>query len=147
MKAPAVTEGTRNATTSAIDPLLFSVGLKQRGLEIREQEGDGNCLFRAVSLQVYGDASMHGQIRKQCMDFMVRTRGEKGISGWSFQSFFSCFSARNLLLGTLSLSSPLLIPLIDIPILVFLGTYHIGTRYGTFFSIRHGRKICHVCPT
>ena len=53
--------------------LLFVRELKQqRGLEIREQEGDGNCLFRAVSLQVYGDSSMHGQVRKQCMDFMVR---------------------------------------------------------------------------
>ena len=51
--------------------LNFLVALKKRGLEIREQEGDGNCLFRAISLQVYGDPSMHGQIRKQCMDFMV----------------------------------------------------------------------------
>jgi hypothetical protein len=53
------------------DDADFCLELKQRGLEIREQEGDGNCLFRAVSLQVYGDASMHGQVRKQCMDFMV----------------------------------------------------------------------------
>lgn len=45
---------------------------KERGLEIREQEGDGNCLFRAISLQVYGDPSMHGDVRKQCMDHMER---------------------------------------------------------------------------
>ena len=44
---------------------------KERGLEIREQDGDGNCLFRAISLQVYGDPSMHGDVRKQCMDHMV----------------------------------------------------------------------------
>lgn len=50
---------------------IFGLELKKRGLEIREQDGDGNCLFRAVSLQVYGDSSMHGQVRKQCMDFMV----------------------------------------------------------------------------
>jgi hypothetical protein len=49
----------------------FLVALKKRGLELREQEGDGNCLFRAVSLQVYGDPSMHGDVRKQCLDFMV----------------------------------------------------------------------------
>jgi hypothetical protein len=49
----------------------FRVALKKRGLELREQEGDGNCLFRAVSLQVYGDPSMHGDVRKQCLDFMV----------------------------------------------------------------------------
>lgn len=45
---------------------------KNLGLEIKEQEGDGNCLFRAISLQVYGDPSMHGDVRKQCMDHMVR---------------------------------------------------------------------------
>jgi hypothetical protein len=51
---------------------IFVLELKKRGLEIREQEGDGNCLFRAVSLQVYGDPSMHAQVRHQCLDFMVR---------------------------------------------------------------------------
>lgn len=54
--------------------LDFYLALKKRGLEIREQEGDGNCLFRAVSLQVYGDPSMHGDVRRHCMDFMVRLR-------------------------------------------------------------------------
>jgi OTU-like cysteine protease len=49
----------------------FAAALKKRGLEIQEQDGDGNCLFRAISLQVYGDASMHGDVRKKCMDFMV----------------------------------------------------------------------------
>ena len=44
---------------------------KQRGLEIIEQDGDGNCLFRAISLQVYGDANMHSDVRKHCMDHMV----------------------------------------------------------------------------
>jgi hypothetical protein len=51
---------------------IFVLELKKRGLEMREQDGDGNCLFRAVSLQVYGDPSMHGQVRHQCLDFMVR---------------------------------------------------------------------------
>jgi hypothetical protein len=46
--------------------------LKRRGLEIVPQEGDGNCLFRAVSLQVYGDANMHPQVREQCLNFMAK---------------------------------------------------------------------------
>jgi len=54
--------------------LDFVVGLKKQGLEIREQAGDGNCLFRAVSLQVYGDPSMHMDVRKQCMDHMERDK-------------------------------------------------------------------------
>eukprot|EP00526_Cylindrotheca_closterium_P005976 CAMPEP_0113650726 /NCGR_PEP_ID=MMETSP0017_2-20120614/27013_1 /TAXON_ID=2856 /ORGANISM="Cylindrotheca closterium" /LENGTH=568 /DNA_ID=CAMNT_0000563299 /DNA_START=174 /DNA_END=1880 /DNA_ORIENTATION=- /assembly_acc=CAM_ASM_000147 len=52
----------------------FEVLLKKQGLEIREQAGDGNCLFRAVSLQVYGDPSMHMDVRKQCMDHMERDK-------------------------------------------------------------------------
>mmetsp|Transcript_4024 Transcript_4024/g.5790 ORF Transcript_4024/g.5790 Transcript_4024/m.5790 type:complete len:517 (-) Transcript_4024:146-1696(-) len=50
----------------------FRRALKQEGLEIREQEGDGNCLFRAVSFQVYGDPNMHMEVRHQCLDHMVK---------------------------------------------------------------------------
>jgi hypothetical protein len=50
----------------------FRQDLKKCGLEIVQQEGDGNCLFRAVSLQVYGDSSMHADVRQQCLDFMAR---------------------------------------------------------------------------
>lgn len=41
-------------------------------LDIIEMEGDGNCLFRAISLQVYGDATMHMEVRRHCLDFMER---------------------------------------------------------------------------
>lgn len=53
------------------DALKFNQALKKRGLEMVEQEGDGNCLFRAVSLQVYGDASMHSEVRQKCLNFMA----------------------------------------------------------------------------
>jgi OTU-like cysteine protease len=56
----------------------FRLALKKRGLEIVEQEGDGNCLFRAVSLQVYGDSSMHMEVRERCMDFMLRDKEHFG---------------------------------------------------------------------
>jgi OTU domain-containing protein 5 len=48
--------------------------LRGRGLEIRKQAGDGNCLFRAVSEQVYGDPEMHGQVRRLSLEFMVGIR-------------------------------------------------------------------------
>lgn len=63
----------RGDVQNDVQDLDFSATLKKHGLEIREQEGDGNCLFRAISLQVYGDSSMHSDVRKQCMDFMVST--------------------------------------------------------------------------
>ena len=39
-------------------------------LEIIPMQGDGNCLFRAISLQVYGSEDMHSTVRTQCLDFM-----------------------------------------------------------------------------
>jgi len=51
---------------------VFRAALKKRGLEMVEQEGDGNCLFRAVSLQVYGDSEVHMDVRRRCLDFMAK---------------------------------------------------------------------------
>jgi OTU domain-containing protein 5 len=33
---------------------------------------DGNCLFRAVADQVYGDSEGYDLIRQMCIDYMVR---------------------------------------------------------------------------
>lgn len=33
-------------------------------------EGDGNCLFRSVSHQIYGDDGYHRLVRARCMDYM-----------------------------------------------------------------------------
>ncbi|KAL6075284.1 OTU domain-containing protein [Balamuthia mandrillaris] len=56
--------------TSPQDELAFETFLKKQGLSVRRMKGDGNCLFRAVADQVYGDQEMHDIIRKNCMDFM-----------------------------------------------------------------------------
>ncbi|KAL7692700.1 putative OTU domain-containing protein 5/Otubain-like deubiquitinase 1 [Plasmopara halstedii] len=40
------------------------------GLRIFDIAGDGNCLFRSVSHQVYGNDSHHALVRAACMDYM-----------------------------------------------------------------------------
>jgi hypothetical protein len=35
---------------------------------------DGNCLFRAISDQVYGDPDMHDIVRNLCMDYLLAER-------------------------------------------------------------------------
>lgn len=52
----------------------FKASLKNKGLEMMVQAGDGNCLFRAVSLQIYGDPEVHMEVRKSCIDFMAKDR-------------------------------------------------------------------------
>lgn len=50
--------------------------MSDRGFVIEEIVEDGACLFRSISLQIYGDQDMHEIIRNQTMDYIV--------------SFFSC---------------------------------------------------------
>ena len=46
----------------------------QSKLVLQRVQGDGNCLFRAVALQVYGDENWHDRVREECMDFMVKDK-------------------------------------------------------------------------
>jgi OTU domain-containing protein 5 len=39
-------------------------------LTIKKSAGDGNCLFRSISDQLYGDEKYYDDIRKLCMDYI-----------------------------------------------------------------------------
>ncbi|TVU01767.1 hypothetical protein EJB05_38101 [Eragrostis curvula] len=54
---------------------MFEHDLRRvKGLEIRKMAEDGNCLFRAVADQVYGDAESYDMARQMCVDYMERER-------------------------------------------------------------------------
>lgn len=58
----------------------YGRALRNKGLRVVPVEGDGNCLFRSVSHQVYGDDSHHRLVRARCMDYMeVRRRSTGAI--------------------------------------------------------------------
>ncbi|EAR95891.1 OTU-like cysteine protease (macronuclear) [Tetrahymena thermophila SB210] len=44
--------------------------LAKKGLVLREMESDGNCLFRSVADQLYGDQSLHSDIRKYVIEYL-----------------------------------------------------------------------------
>lgn len=49
--------------------------LAAKGMAIKPMEGDGNCMFRAISDQVYNGRQCHYDlIRQACMDYI---EGEK----------------------------------------------------------------------
>jgi OTU domain-containing protein 5 len=50
--------------------LQYQNALRQNGLDLVSVEGDGNCLFRSISHQVYGDDKYHTLVRASCMDYM-----------------------------------------------------------------------------
>ncbi|XP_038692280.1 OVARIAN TUMOR DOMAIN-containing deubiquitinating enzyme 6-like isoform X2 [Tripterygium wilfordii] len=53
----------------------FEIGIRRaKGLEVKRMLEDGNCLFRAVADQVYGDSEVYDLTRQMCMDYMERER-------------------------------------------------------------------------
>lgn len=52
----------------------FAKIMSDRGFIIKDMEEDGACLFRAISLQIYGDQDMHEIIRQQTMDYIFQNR-------------------------------------------------------------------------
>lgn len=62
----------------------FAKTMSDRGFVIEEIAEDGACLFRSISLQIFGDQDMHEIIRQQTMDYIV------SIWRWKHQSTRSC---------------------------------------------------------
>ncbi len=56
--------------------LTFREKLQQRGLRCVTMRGDGNCLFRAVAHQIWGDPERHPMVRSMVCDFMLANRGD-----------------------------------------------------------------------
>lgn len=52
----------------------FIKAMSERGFIIQDIVEDGACLFRAISLQIYGDQEMHEVIRQQTMDYIYQNR-------------------------------------------------------------------------
>ncbi|DBA01157.1 TPA: hypothetical protein N0F65_002292 [Lagenidium giganteum] len=63
---------TRSRVIQAQNPRFqhYRDTLLAHNLRLHPVEGDGNCLFRAVSHQVYGNDGHHGLVRRYCMDYM-----------------------------------------------------------------------------
>ncbi|KAH9317432.1 hypothetical protein KI387_019201 [Taxus chinensis] len=47
---------------------------RAQSFEVRRMAADGNCLFRAVADQVYGDAELYDLTRQMCIDYMEKER-------------------------------------------------------------------------
>lgn len=53
----------------------FEIDIRRaKGLEVKRMLADGNCLFRAVADQIYGDSEAYDLVRQMCIDYMERER-------------------------------------------------------------------------
>ncbi|KAJ1467185.1 hypothetical protein T484DRAFT_1859648 [Baffinella frigidus] len=53
---------------------LFELLHRTKGFKVRNMDKDGNCLFRAISDQIYGDPGMHEEVREKCMNYLLAER-------------------------------------------------------------------------
>ncbi|XP_078441566.1 OTU-like cysteine protease family protein isoform X2 [Wolffia australiana] len=60
---------------------------RSKGYEVKRMLEDGNCLFRAVADQVYGDPEAFDMVRQMCIDYMERERDH--FSQFVTESFMS----------------------------------------------------------
>ena len=65
-------EHSRKRTIAAVSSCYgqYVQALDKEHLRIVAVEGDGNCLFRSVSHQIYGDDAYHALVRAACCNYM-----------------------------------------------------------------------------
>lgn len=65
---------------------LIAEALAEWGLVAEWVVGDGNCLFRALSVAVAGDENQHQQMRAGVCEYMMTARGRRrlgiAVGGW-----------------------------------------------------------------
>ena len=62
---------TRHISEQSTQYDNYISGLQRHSLNVVSVAGDGNCLFRSVAHQVYGDDELHEVVRQNCMDHMA----------------------------------------------------------------------------
>ena len=74
---PARPAGARGAFTVRE---LIAQALAELGLITVWVESDGNCLFRALSVALVGDESLHEQMRARVCDYMMSEEGRPRLA-------------------------------------------------------------------
>ncbi len=67
---PEEEDRQRKITASSANYARYQATLASHRLAVFPVSGDGNCLFRSVAHQVYGDDRLHELVRARCLDYM-----------------------------------------------------------------------------
>ena len=72
---PAAQKAAEEAAEARMCYAAFKAQLKSvKSLDVKKIEGDGNCLFRAIALVLYGKEEEHEKVRINCCDYMMDKR-------------------------------------------------------------------------
>jgi len=57
-----------------LDVEKFKLQLSPLGLKVKEIQGDGNCMFRAIADQLEGDQAMHSMYRQAAVEYILSNK-------------------------------------------------------------------------
>ena len=63
-------ERTRKISELSDHYFRYKAALERHNLHVVSVSGDGNCLFRSVAHQIYGDDNLHMLVREKCVEYM-----------------------------------------------------------------------------
>mmetsp|Transcript_243 Transcript_243/g.531 ORF Transcript_243/g.531 Transcript_243/m.531 type:complete len:320 (+) Transcript_243:132-1091(+) len=77
--------------TTSSARLRLSKRIARLGLSMKACKGDGNCQFRAISQQLYGNQNSHKTIREKCVKYLAENRAEYEdfIGASTFQDYLN----------------------------------------------------------
>lgn len=62
--------------------------LKPMGLSVVKMDADGNCLFRSVADQLWGEAAEHQEVRERCCEHLLQhSEARRGLETGRFGRF------------------------------------------------------------
>ena len=64
----------KNRTLYDEDLIKFREQLRTYNLQLKEIDGDGNCLFRAIADQLWGDESEHVKLRSDTANYIEENK-------------------------------------------------------------------------
>ncbi|ORX37428.1 hypothetical protein BD324DRAFT_651022 [Kockovaella imperatae] len=68
----------------ALEDAAVKGEISRLGLGLRDVQGDGNCLFRALADQLWGVARRHGEVRKLVCDYLETNKDGMEAFVWPF---------------------------------------------------------------
>lgn len=86
---PSLADQERFQVSLEIERRFRALLRSRLGFQIEPQAEDGNCMFRSVAHQVYGDPELHRMVRAACMQYMTVERAffREFIAGESFEQY------------------------------------------------------------
>jgi OTU domain-containing protein 5 len=55
----------------SLEEVKFKKSMSEKSFRIVETGRDGNCLFRSIAHQAYGDEDEHKLVRNKCMEYIL----------------------------------------------------------------------------